>query len=86
MIPPRFLAPALAPMFYNAAIIVGALMSDSVKVLAFAVVIGAVLHMAVQLPALRLVGMRWQPVWDWRDAAVRPGSRAPSDWCSACRR
>ncbi len=71
----HFLAPALAPMFYNAAIIVGAMMSDSVKVLAFAVVIGAVLHMAVQLPALRLVGMRWQPLWDWRDAAVRQVGR-----------
>jgi putative peptidoglycan lipid II flippase len=67
----HFLAPAFAPMFYNLAIIVGALISDDVKVLAFAVVIGALLHLLVQLPALRLVGMVWQPIWEWRDAAVR---------------
>ncbi|MEX2247432.1 MAG: murein biosynthesis integral membrane protein MurJ [Dehalococcoidia bacterium] len=71
----HFLAPALAPMFYNAAIIVGALVSDDVKVLAFAVVIGALLHLLVQLPALGLVGMRWQAVSDWRDTAVREVGR-----------
>src|SRR5437764_15295859 len=53
----HFLAPAFAPIFYNIAIIVGALFSHDVKVLAFAVVIGALLHLVVQLPALRLVGM-----------------------------
>lgn len=67
----HFLAPALAPMFYNVAIIIGALISDDVKVLAIAVVVGAFVHMAVQLPALRLVGMRWEPLWDWRDKYVR---------------
>ncbi len=71
----HFLAPAFAPMFYNAAIIVGALVSRDVRVLAVCVVLGAVLHLAVQLPALRLVGMRWQPVWDWRDKAVREVGR-----------
>ncbi len=71
----HFLAPAFAPMFYNAAIIVGALVSHDVKVLALCVVFGALLHLAVQLPALRLVGMRWQPLWDWRDKAVREVGR-----------
>jgi putative peptidoglycan lipid II flippase len=71
----HFLAPAFAPMFYNAAIIVGALISKDVKVLAVCVVVGAVLHLAVQLPALRLIGMRWQPAWDWRDKAVREVGR-----------
>jgi putative peptidoglycan lipid II flippase len=71
----HFLAPAFAPMFYNAAIIVGALISKDVRVLAVCVVLGAVLHLTVQLPALRLVGMRWQPVWDWRDKAVREVGR-----------
>jgi len=71
----HFLATALAPMFYNVAIIAGALISDDVKVLAFAVVIGALLHMLVQIPALRIVGMRWQPTWDWRDRAVREVGR-----------
>ena len=67
----HFLGPALAPMFYNLAIIAGALISDDVRVLAFAVVIGALLHLLVQIPALVSVGMRWTPTWDWRDAAVR---------------
>ena len=71
----HFLAPAFAPMFYNAAIIVGALISHDVKVLAICVVLGALLHLVVQVPALRLVGMRWQPVWDWRDKAVREVGR-----------
>lgn len=71
----HFLAPALAPMFYNAAIIVAALVSNDVRVLAFAVVIGAGLHLVVQVPALRLVGMRWQPVTEWRDKAVREVGR-----------
>lgn len=71
----HFLGPALAPMFYNIAIIAGALISDDVRVLAMAVVVGAVLHLAVQLPMLRIAGMRWQPIWDWRDAAVREVGR-----------
>ena len=71
----HFLAPAFAPMFYNAAIIVGALISDDVKVLAFCVVIGALLHLLVQIPALWLVGMRWQPIYDWKDRAVRQVGR-----------
>jgi putative peptidoglycan lipid II flippase len=71
----HFLMTALAPMFYNAAIIVGALISDDVKVLAFAVVAGAALHMLVQVPGLVKVGLRWQPSWDWRDAAVREVGR-----------
>lgn len=71
----RFLAAALAPIFYNAAIIVGALVSDDVRVLAFAVVVGALLHLLVQVPALRLAGMRWRPSWDWHDAGVREVGR-----------
>jgi putative peptidoglycan lipid II flippase len=38
-------------------------------------VLGALLHLVVQLPALRLVGMRWEPIWDWRDKAVREVGR-----------
>lgn len=71
----HFLAPALAPMFYNASIIIGALISDDVKVLALAVVVGALLHLLIQLPALRLVGMVWRPAWDWQDSAVREVGR-----------
>jgi putative peptidoglycan lipid II flippase len=67
----HFLAPAIAPLFYNLAIIVGALLSDDVRVLAVCAVIGALLHLVVQIPALRLVGMVWQPLWDWSNQFVR---------------
>jgi putative peptidoglycan lipid II flippase len=67
----HFLTPALAPMFYNLAIIAAALVSDDVRVLAVGVVVGAALHLAVQLPDLRLAGMVFQRVAQWRDAAVR---------------
>jgi putative peptidoglycan lipid II flippase len=71
----HFWAPAIAPMFYNLAIIAGALISDDVRILALCVVAGALLHLAVQVPALGLVGMRWQPLADWRDRAVREVGR-----------
>jgi putative peptidoglycan lipid II flippase len=71
----HFLFPAIAPMVYNLAIIIGALFSDNVHVLAAAVVIGAGLHLVVQVPALAIAGMRWRPVADWRDAAVREVGR-----------
>lgn len=66
----HFLFPAIAPMVYNLSIIVGALAFDDVHALAAAVVIGAALHLVVQLPALVRVGMRYLPIADWRDAAV----------------
>jgi putative peptidoglycan lipid II flippase len=71
----HFLFPAIAPMVYNLAIIIGALFSDNVHVLAAAVVIGAGLHLVVQVPALAIAGMRYRPIADWRDAAVREVGR-----------
>jgi putative peptidoglycan lipid II flippase len=67
----HFLTPALAPMFYNLSIIVAALVSRDVKVLAAGVVAGAALHLAVQLPDLKAAGMVYRAVADWRAAAVR---------------
>lgn len=71
----HFLFPAIAPMLYNLAIIVGALVSESVRGLALSVVIGAGLHLFVQVPALAAVGMRYYPIAQWRDAAVREVGR-----------
>jgi putative peptidoglycan lipid II flippase len=71
----HFLFPAIAPWFYNLSIIVAALVSDDVHGLAVGVVVGALLHLAVQLPALRIVGMSYAPIADWRDAAVREVGR-----------
>lgn len=52
----RFLAPALAPSFYNLGLILGTLLlvpSLGIHGLAYGAVLGAVLHFLVQLPALR---------------------------------
>jgi putative peptidoglycan lipid II flippase len=71
----HFLMPALAPMFYNLAIIVAALVSEDVEALAIGVVAGAALHLVVQLPDLRYAGMAFSYVADWRDSAVREVGR-----------
>jgi len=71
----HFLWPAIAPMVYNLAIIIGALVSDDVHTLAFAVVAGAGGHLIVQVPVLLAVGMRWRPQANWRDASVREVGR-----------
>ena len=74
----HFWAPALAPMMYNASIIFGALVLTGpfgVHGLALGVVIGSAGHLLVQLPALRLVGMRWRPTLDFGADGVREVAR-----------
>ena len=71
----HFLFPALAPWTYNLSIIVAALVSKSVDGLAMGVVVGSFVHLAVQLPGLRLIGMVYRPVADWRDPGVREVGR-----------
>ena len=70
----RFGAAALAPAIYNLAIIGAALLlapSMGVHGLAIGVVAGSILHIAVQIPALRSVGFRYRPEADPRDPASR---------------
>src|SRR5437763_942347 len=58
----RFFAQALAPLFYNGAIIVAAAVFApryGVTALAVGVVCGAILHVGVQLPSLWRTG--WRP-------------------------
>ncbi|MSQ41766.1 MAG: murein biosynthesis integral membrane protein MurJ [Dehalococcoidia bacterium] len=74
----RFLAPALAPLLYNASIIVGAVALAGplgVRGLALAVVAGSAGHLLVQLPALRAAGMRWAPSFDLASEGVREVAR-----------
>ena len=71
----RFMMPALAPLFYNLSIIGAALVSNDVRALAIGVVVGAALHLVVQLPDLRFAGMAYRLVADWRDRAVREVGR-----------
>lgn len=70
----RFVIYALAPLFYNVGIIVGALWlvpAFGVSGLAVGVVLGTVLHMIVQWPASRAVGFRWRGVLDLKSEPVR---------------
>ncbi len=70
----HFLAPALAPMFYNLGIIAAALFLAKplgVHGLALGVLAGSAAHLLVQLPALRTVGMRWTASFDFASDGVR---------------
>ncbi|MEP7199605.1 MAG: murein biosynthesis integral membrane protein MurJ [Chloroflexota bacterium] len=74
----HFLAPALAPIVYNLAIIGGAwLLGPTLGVmgLAVGVVVGALAHLLIQVPALVRVQFRWAPVLAVRDAGVREVAR-----------
>lgn len=74
----HFLTPALAPSLYNFAIIAGALwLSPSLGVegLAIGVVVGALLHLLVQMPALCRLDGFYAPILGLRDANVREVGR-----------
>ncbi|MBI4022481.1 MAG: murein biosynthesis integral membrane protein MurJ [Candidatus Andersenbacteria bacterium] len=65
----RFVAYALAPVLYNLGIIAGVLWlvpSLGTAGLAWGVVMGAVLHLAVQVPSMVRLGFRWRPILDMR--------------------
>lgn len=68
---------ALGTVLYNACIIVfGTILSEpgnpnSISGFAFGVVIGAIANFAVQIPALRKVGLRYQPLIDFNSPGVR---------------
>lgn len=70
----RFLAYSLAPIMYNLGIIFGAIYFVpwfGPLGLAEGVVLGALLHLLIQLPALRGTGFVWKKMWRWRDAGMR---------------
>ncbi len=74
----HFVAPALAPAFYNLSIILAALLagpSMGVSALAAGVVVGALLHLLVQLPMLVHVGARYTPVLGLSHPGVREVGR-----------
>ncbi|MBI4948190.1 oligosaccharide flippase family protein, partial [Candidatus Berkelbacteria bacterium] len=58
----KFAAPAIAPIVYNLSIITGALFIPEfgLPVLVVGVVVGAIMHFLVQLPALRHMGWKFQ--------------------------
>jgi putative peptidoglycan lipid II flippase len=70
----RFAAAAVAPSVYNLAIIGAAFtLAPSLGAvgLAIGVVAGSLGHVLIQLPPLRSVGFRYEPVIDMADAAAR---------------
>jgi putative peptidoglycan lipid II flippase len=74
----RFAVAALAPLMYNLAIIGGAVFLSGplgIYGLAIGAVIGAALHLLIQLPALARLGMRWRPVLDVRQSGVQEVGR-----------
>src|SRR3989454_6125540 len=74
----RFFAQALAPLFYNGAIIVAAALFApryGVTALAVGVVVGAILHVGVQLPSLWRTGWRPAPALGLDDPGVRKVGR-----------
>jgi putative peptidoglycan lipid II flippase len=74
----HFVLPAIAPMMYNLAIIGAALFltaSLGVMALAVGVVVGAVLHLLVQVPGLRHFGARYSARLTMRDPGVQEVGR-----------
>lgn len=74
----RFAVAALAPLMYNLAIIGGAVLlsgSLGIRGLAIGAVVGAGLHLLVQVPALAKIHMRWRPIVDLRQSGVREVAR-----------
>ena len=75
----RFALPAFTPVLLNVAFIVMALFAapwfdPPVLALAWAVFLGGVLQLAIQIPALRRVAMLPRPSLNWRAGSVRSSS------------
>ncbi len=69
----HFLLPGLAPILYNAGQMVGVLFLSrqfGIYGLAYGVILGAALHLAIQVPGLLRYGFRWMPSLDWRHPNV----------------
>lgn len=68
---------ALGTVLYNASVILfGTILAnpakpDSISGFAFGVVVGALASFAVQIPALRKMGVRYHPLIDWHHPGVR---------------
>lgn len=70
----RFFVYSLAPIMYNIGIIIGALYfvpAWGIEGLAWGVVLGALLHLLIQLPAALQLGYRWLPVASLGHPSVR---------------
>jgi putative peptidoglycan lipid II flippase len=69
----RFLIYSLAPILYNLGIIIGVVFFSKewgLNGLAYGVVLGAFLHMAIQIPAVKILGYKYSWKINWRDVAT----------------
>jgi putative peptidoglycan lipid II flippase len=69
----HFVLPALAPTMYNIGQIIGAyslVPRFGVKGLVYGVIIGAAMHLLIQLPGLFKFGFRWTPAIDLRHTGL----------------
>jgi len=70
----RFIIPALAPILYNVGILIGAFMLSKyigIYAAGVGVVIGAALHMIIQLPLVFKLGFRFKPIMNFKDPGVK---------------
>src|SRR3989344_6422124 len=70
----RFLVTAMAPIMYNLGIIIGILFfvpQFGLKGLAFGVVLWALLHLLIQIPAFLHSGFRYRPVFDIKSPGIK---------------
>jgi len=70
----HFLAPALAPAMYDVGILFGAMFlvrPFGIYGLAYGTVLGALLHLLIQLPFVFRIGVRWRLIFGWGDPTLR---------------
>ncbi|OGO35987.1 MAG: murein biosynthesis integral membrane protein MurJ [Chloroflexi bacterium RBG_16_57_11] len=70
----HFLTPAMAPAMYNLGQIIGITLLSrwfGIYGMVFGVILGASLHLGVQIPALIRYGYRWRPIIGLSDPGVR---------------
>ena len=70
----HFLTPAMAPSFYNLGQIIGIMVLAprfGILGLVYGVILGAFLHLGIQVPALIRYGYRWAPRIDLKNPGVR---------------
>jgi len=69
----HFLLPALAPILYNIGQIIGALYFSpryGIHGLVYGVILGAVMHLLIQVPAMIKYRFHWTPALDLRDTGL----------------
>jgi len=70
----RFLAYSLAPIFYNLGIILGLVFLApklGIAGVALGVILGAFLHLVIQIPSAINCGLKHQPIFDFKDQRLK---------------